>query len=54
MFAREGWYTFGRAGYQRNMRKRVVWTVRKTKENANLVIQVQSDRAGNLKVEKKF
>ena len=54
MFAREGWYTFGRAGYQRNMRKRVVWTVRKTKENANLVIQVQSDRAGNLNVEKKF
>lgn len=54
MFAREGWYTFGRAGYQRNMRKRVVWTVRKTKENADLVIQVQSDRAGNLNVEKKF
>ena len=54
MFAREGWYTFGRAGYQRHMRKRVVWTVRKTKENANLVIQVQSDRAGNLKIEKKF
>lgn len=54
MLAHEGWYTFGRAGYQRSMRKRVVWTVRKTKNEAKLVIDIHSDRAGHHKVEKSF
>ncbi len=51
MMAREGWYTFGRAGYQRNMRKRVTWTVRKSKPDAKIRILVHSDRAGILQLE---
>lgn len=44
--AREGWYTFGRSGYQRTMRKRITWLVRKTKDGAHAIIEVGSDRAG--------